>query len=381
MSDTFKYFAFISSSSRDICWGKRLHSRLEHYRMSSALCSQHGWKRTPMRPVFFAPTDIQPGELSEELKSRLRASRNLIVICSPNSAQSGWVSEEIKYFHELGRTKHIHFFIVKGQAHSHNPATECINPIVDKLGIPEILGANIHEKNHILPYLNKERAYVQLISKLLGIEFDDIWQRHKRRLVRKITAWIIGFATMVFALSAVKNTYQPFDMEVKLKEVTFHNEQLPSLQRIVISLMIDEELRQDTLTSLSECAIFKYLPHRLLKKETRISVTTLDTKMQKAFCDLDTCLCLAETIELPLHRDTTIYGHVFFSISGTKGTSVSATIEGTLLSPNPDGLYCINIPLEKQRPSYNITASVPLSCDTVYMPCFEGLVFKVVGQQ
>ena len=27
----------------------------------------------------------------------------------------------------------------------------------------------------------QERAYVQLITKLLGIEFDAIWQRHKRQ--------------------------------------------------------------------------------------------------------------------------------------------------------------------------------------------------------
>lgn len=330
-----------------------------------------------MRPVFFAPTDIQPGGLNEELKSRLQASRHLIVICSPNSAQSEWVGEEIKYFHELGRTKNIHFFIVKGQPHSNNPATECINPIIDALGIPEILGANIHEKNYSLPWLNKERAYVQLISKLLGIEFDDIWQRHKRLLVRRITAWIFGSALVVVALFTVKNTYQSFDMEIKLKEASFHNMQLPPLQQIVVTLQIDEDSRYDTLTSLSECAKFKNLPHRLLKNETRITVTTLDERMQKAYHDLDTSLCLANELELPLHRDTTIYGLVFFRIAGTIDNSVTATIEGTTLSPDSEGLYSIYIPLEKQKPSYCITASMPLSSDTIYMPCYEGMAFKV----
>ena len=76
----------------------------------------------------------------------------------------------------------IHFFIVEGEPHSGNPDTECFNPIVEKLELPEILGANIHEKIYRWPWLNKERAYVQLISKLLGVEFDAIWQRHKRLL-------------------------------------------------------------------------------------------------------------------------------------------------------------------------------------------------------
>ena len=122
-----------------------------------------------MKPVFFAPTDIQPGDLTEELKERLKASRNLIVVCSPNSARSEWVGKEIAFFHQLGRTQQIQFFIVNGIPHSGNPETECFNPIVNELGLPEILGANIHEKIHRWPWLNKERAYVQLITKLLGV--------------------------------------------------------------------------------------------------------------------------------------------------------------------------------------------------------------------
>lgn len=78
--------------------------------MPATLCSKHGWKKNPMRPVFFAPTDIQPGGLSSELQERLKASRNLIVICSPNSARSEWVGKEIAFFHQLGRTEQIHFF-------------------------------------------------------------------------------------------------------------------------------------------------------------------------------------------------------------------------------------------------------------------------------
>ena len=169
----YKYFAFISYNSHDTTWGKRLQRKLEGYRMPATLCSEHGWERKPINPVFFAPTDIQPGGLNAELQERLKASRNLVVICSPNSAKSEWVGKEIEFFHSLGRTKDIHFFIVDGIPHSGNPDTECFNPIVDTLGLPEILGANIHEKVFRSPWLNRERAYVQLITKLLGVEFDD----------------------------------------------------------------------------------------------------------------------------------------------------------------------------------------------------------------
>ena len=49
----FKYFAFISYNSRDTEWGKWVQKKLEHYRMPATLCSEHGWERRPINPVFF----------------------------------------------------------------------------------------------------------------------------------------------------------------------------------------------------------------------------------------------------------------------------------------------------------------------------------------
>ena len=66
----YKYFAFISYSSRDTRWGRRLQRKLENYSMPTTLCKERGWKHKPMNPVFFAPTDIQPGGLTEELQDR-----------------------------------------------------------------------------------------------------------------------------------------------------------------------------------------------------------------------------------------------------------------------------------------------------------------------
>ena len=225
-----KYFAFISYNSRDLRWGKRLQRKLEHYRMPATLCSEKGWERTPIRPVFFAPTDIQPGGLTSEIQERLRASRHLIVICSPNSARSEWVGKEIAFFHEIGRTRNIHFFIVDGAPHSGNPDTECFNPVVKELGLPEILGANIHEKIFRLGWLNRERAYVQLISKLLDVEFDSIWKRHRRILTQKIIAWVMALALILLSVAGVWAGSRPVDVTVRLDETSYHNDQLPPMQ-------------------------------------------------------------------------------------------------------------------------------------------------------
>ena len=252
MEQEYKYFAFISYSSHDYKWGKRLQNKLEHYRMPSTLCSQHGWKRYPMLPVFFAPTDIQPGGLSEELKERLKASRNLIVVCSPHSSQSEWVGKEIAFFHHLGRTQRIQFFIVDGVPHSGNPESECFNPIIKTLGLPEILGANIHERIYQLPWLNKERAYVQLITKLLGVEFDSIWRRHRRMLIRQIVMWIIGAVAIFTSLVAVWYYNQPVDIQLSLQEKSVKNKFLPPLHDAVVTLTLGEENKTDTISSLAD---------------------------------------------------------------------------------------------------------------------------------
>ena len=366
-SQSFKYFAFISYNAKDTAWGKKLQKKLEHYRMTATLCSQHGWKRTPIKPVFFAPTDIQPGGLSEELQERLKASKNLIVICSPNSARSEWVGREIDFFHSLGRTKDIHFFIVEGTPHSGNPDTECFNPVIDRLGLPEILGANIHEKIYRLPWLNKERAYVQLISKLLGVEFDAIWQRHKRLLVRKVAAVAIGIIAVICALFFVWRANQPIDVDIKLNEASIHNNNLPPLKNAVVTLTLDNETKTDTLISLDNNLKFNNIPHRYLNKPVHITVSC------PCAIDLDTTVLLTPTTLLNIYRDPNYYGDVHFQLWDPEEEKTlpneTVYINGHEAISDKEGTVSLFIPLESQDSVYTITTRLELENNRLPMPC------------
>ena len=363
----FKYFAFISYNSKDTEWGKKVQKKLEHYRMPATLCSEHGWERKPISPIFFAPTDIQPGGLTEELQDRLRASRNLIVICSPNSAKSEWVGREIEFFHQLGRTKQIHFFIVEGTPHSGNPETECFNPIVNTLGMPEILGANIHEKIYRWPWMNKERAYVQLISKLLGVEFDAIWQRHKRLLIQKIITWAILLIVVVASLIGVWIANQPVDVEMRLKEASVHNDQLPPLQNAIITITLDNETKTDTLHNIDNSIVFTNIPHRFIGKEVRVTATCRD------YLDVDTMITLYKDVVLNISRNPSVFGDVHFRLWNpeTEKPLVNEVIEiaGQTATSDEDGRVSLFVPLEVQQAKYAIKSSVPLANDTVYLPC------------
>lgn len=377
MEQQFKYYAFISYNSKDTEWGKRVQKKLENYRMPATLCSEHGWERTPIKPVFFAPTDIQPGGLTEELQERLKASRNLIVICSPNSAKSEWVGKEIKFFHELGRTKQIHFFIVEGSPHSGNPDTECFNPIVDTLGLPEILGANIHEKIYRWPWMNKERAYVQLISKMLGVEFDAIWQRHKRLLIQNMIFWAIGVIAVLAVLVGVWITNQPVDVEMRLNEASVHNKNLPPLENAVVTMTLDNETKTDTISSFDVAGVFTNIPHRFINQEVRVTVECQN------FLTVDTMVVLAEHTLINMNRDPTVYGNIHFQFwnSDTDQTApnTAVDIDGHAARSDADGYVTLFIPLAEQKVTYPVTStSISLVDSVITLPCGpnDAIIFK-----
>ena len=371
----YKYFAFISYNSRDAKWGRRLQRKLEGYRMPATLCSEHGWQRTPLRPVFFAPTDIQPGGLSEELQERLRASRNLIVICSPHSAQSEWVGREIAYFHSLGRGDHIHFLIVDGVPHSGDPATECFNPVVETLGLPEILGANIHEKVYKRPWLNRERAYVQLITKLLGVEFDSIWQRHRRLRRQKIAAITTACVLVVAAIAGVWRHNQPVDVRVGLSELSAPNDSLPSLGDAIVRLTIAGETKSDTVALVGGEAVFANIPRSAIGRDARIEVSCPDA------LDVDTVVRLAESTQVGVRRDDRPYGEVVFMLwstgaeCGVPHTRVRVGDIDTV--SDGEGYVRLSIPPDRQRRRYRVECERALESDVLAMPTTTSTVLVV----
>ena len=343
--------------------------------MPATLCSEHGWNRKPIKPIFFAPTDIQPGGLTAELQERLKVSRNLVVICSPHAAQSEWVGKEIEFFHSLGRTENIHFFIVDGVPHSGNPSTECFNPVVDTLGLPEILGANIHEKIYRWPWLNRERAYVQLITKLLGVEFDSIWQRHKRLLRQKIAAWTIGIIVVLAALAGVWLKGQPVDVTVSLNETTVHNDNLPPMKDAVVTMILKNETKTDTIPSLDTRAVFANIPHKALGKNIHLTVECSDWQ------PVDTSFTLTKDVVVNMARNPHIYGDVAFRLwsihkeHGVANTQVS--LAGQTAFSDADGYVRMFIPLEKQSNRYRVECALPLEDDMLIMPTTESTALIV----
>ena len=352
----YKYFAFISYNQHDVAWGKRLQRKLENYKMAATLCSEKGWKRTPIRPVFFAPTDIQPNELTEELKERLEASRHLIVICSPNSAKSEWVGKEIAYFHSLGREKNIHFFIIEGVPNSNDPQTECFNPVIKELGMSGRLGANINERNYSWNYMNRQRAYVQLITKLLGIEFDAIWQRHKRQLIEKWATIIILGITIVCSIAWAWMAHRPITVSVELEEVMPPNNNLPKLDDAEVSLVLGNDVRRVRTHSMDEVVSFTNVPKNMLGSNVELRFVDFpDTPESANYYPTDILIKLEEQMTIPICRDTIKYGRLKARVIDRNYhplPNYTVTIAGLDMTTDDKGNIDAYIPYENQRRSY-----------------------------
>ena len=170
----YAYYAFISYNHRDSKQAKWIQEELENFKFPTKLKKDYG-SRIPdsLRPIFRDATDLNAGVLEENLKRELLDSRFLIVVCSPESAQSEWVNKEVEFFIQNGRGDQIIPLIVAGKPDAADEKEQCFVPALRNLK-KEILGISI-------PELGAEKALVKVVAKMLSLKFDQLWQRHERQ--------------------------------------------------------------------------------------------------------------------------------------------------------------------------------------------------------
>ena len=375
MEQQYTYYAFVSYRSSDEKWAKWLQEKIEGYRLPTTIQHENNdLPKSRLRPCFRYHTDIQPNELKTELRNKLEQSKYLLVICSPRSAQSPWVGAEIDTFVELGRRDRIIPIIVEGRPYSNDPATECYNPSLLK-HFPhsddinedrEILGVNIHEEGSGSAYIKRERAVMQVVSRMLNVSFDRIWQRQKRRLIRRAVFSVLGVIIVLAALITVWMMNQPFNSRVTLYESTPAVEALPPMHDAVLTLTLPDEERTDTIRSFDADVLFRYLPARLKNQEAALHIEAPD------YLPLDTVVVLTEELRLPLARDPQVYGALSATVlmDGNIVSNMRIMVESFEVTTDGNGRFSLFVPLEQQRKSYFISVPTDYSLSsTLHAPC------------
>ncbi len=385
----YRFFAFISYKSDDLKDAWRLKKKLDSYKLPTLLCKQFKKEKKPTYEVFLDKTNIQPGNLTNELREKLDRSHYLIVVCSPRSAQSEYVKAEIDWFTRNGRENQVFLFIIESNPSnieaSFNPAIKEVQErwAEHDCEKKEILGVNIKEKGVdkmsflyrwpiIGSILQRERAYMQLISGLLNLEFKQLWSYQKIRFAEKVITWTVG---VILSFSAIAYTWwvnQPVEIAVKLNEATVQNSMLPPLKNAVVNIMFDNKTETNTISSIESKAVFTNIPHSFLNKEVHVKVRCQN------YLDLDTSLVLTKFFVLNINRNPSVFGNIHFRLYNSSVekvvTDAEVEIAGYKTVSDDKGIVDLFIPLEQQRPSYHIVTTIPLYNDKIVMPCSSDVV-------
>ncbi len=209
-----KYFAFISYSHADEKWGRWLHRRLERYRTPSRLAGSDGRDGKVARRIFpvFRDREELPtsSDLGATIQRALEDSRYLIVICSPRSAASHWVNEEVLSFKRLGRGNRILCLIVDGEPGATDKpgreGEECFPPAVRfKLGEAGALTDILEEPIAADARPGKDgpgNAFLKLAAGVLGVDYDALKLRDAARRRKARLAWAGACVAVVIAAGA-----------------------------------------------------------------------------------------------------------------------------------------------------------------------------------
>jgi eukaryotic-like serine/threonine-protein kinase len=210
----FRYRAFISYSHQDKSWAGWLHKGLETYAIPKRLVGQTtaaGVIPKRIAPIFRDRDELASAtDLGRKVNEALAQSANLIVICSPRSATSHWVNEEVLAFKQLGRSENIFCLIADGEPNASalpgRETEECfaqaLRYTVDAEGRltdrpTEPIAADARPGKD-----GKTNAKLKLIAGMLDIGFDALKHRELQRRTRHLAA----LATLALIVMAVTTT-------------------------------------------------------------------------------------------------------------------------------------------------------------------------------
>lgn len=330
-------FVFISYNHRDVKWAKWLQKKLEWYRLPAEAHNEFSDSRY-IRPVFRDRDTLSAGILNDSLRAHLEASRFLVVICSPYSAQSEWVSQEIRAFIEMGRLERIVPFIVDGTPEESFPLAlrQWNQEHPDK----NLLGIAVTDDGKT----DRQKAFIRLVSHLLGIRFDALWQRHKR-FIRRMAILLSVCAVALLALSYW------YMVPVKL-QVTVKGEacQLPEMENGTLNLNGSEYsfCRPDTTLSLGS------LPGYFRLKKVPLSFHA-DRFYQDTTAEIPIGAGIRQHRVLPVRRDSTFAIFAGKVYDGSAEDFLSAPVAGATVTvgtrstvTDATGAFRIVFPLEEQ---------------------------------
>ena len=187
-SDEARFSAFVSYSHADAAIAKKLHRKIETYKLPKSLRDIGDSDRDTGRlgQIFRDREDLPAAlDLSESVKAALTRSQALIVLCSPDAKNSPWVNREIDLFRELHPDRPVLAALVAGEP------TEAFPEALTRLGEP--LAADLRKQGD-----GWRLGVLKLVAGIAGVPLDSLVQRDAQRHIRNVTAvtLVVGAALL-----------------------------------------------------------------------------------------------------------------------------------------------------------------------------------------
>lgn len=197
----YSYAAFISyrHAPRDSAVAKALHTAIEQYHIPKEL--RRGGKKRFDR-VFRDEEELAASpDLSQELRDALDRSEHLIVVCSPETAQSCWVGQEIAHFLAHHSREKVITVLAAGEPGDvvPEPLRQKRDPADGSVTQADPRSADVRADSpgKMRRKLRTER--LRVFAAMLGCPYDALAQREQRRKMRRILG--AGSAVLAAALS------------------------------------------------------------------------------------------------------------------------------------------------------------------------------------
>ncbi len=371
MKEPYKYYAFISFQHKDAKYALWLQRQIENYLIPIEIRRQNKDIPKNIKPLFCYLNDIHHSEeLMQELQLRMEQSQYLIVLCSPNAAQSKYINAGIEYFISLGRRDKIIPVIISGEPYSQNKDSECFpkalrdnfpsdpNPLQDH----SILGINLREQG-VNRLRSEKRALLMIVARILGIQYTGLAtrERKKRQRIRLLVGLILTLLLLI--IGTVWYSAQVKNIKIDITEATTPNLDLPQLNCATLTLSLPNETKTDTLSFPDGTFEFRNLPPHMLGKPVNAKFRA------DYYLPLDTEIVLTEHLELPVKRDTNLFGLIDIGIVGKlPDEPLQIYIEDTKVEINDENRIRAYIPQEMQHTKYHIYSIPDYINDTIYMP-------------
>jgi tetratricopeptide (TPR) repeat protein len=294
--------AFISYSHRDTKIAEWLHRAIETYRVPKPLIGRVTMTGTiGPRPgkVFRDRDELEvAADLSGKINEALEQSQFLVVLCSPASARSKWVNQEVINFKRLKGAEHIIAVIVDGEPG--HESQECFVPalrfkvspdgeLTDEAAEP--IAADLRPGKD-----PKRRVQLKVIAGLLGVGLDELIRRDAARRQRftayAMAASLLGMTVMAgLAWSAMVSRddaerrgrkaeemmeFLLTRMQVPLREVGRLKEFNEAVDRTV------GYYASENISDLADESLGRYSRALLLEAETRQQEGRLDDAIKSA---------------------------------------------------------------------------------------------------